>query len=196
MCPERVYFRNWARSRAEEEGGGWISGLFFGKRPVGGFNRLFVESTRLEEKAIFLSEGLAFFEGVCSVAFFGEALFSEGVGGQEAVGPGVPVGGVVVIGGVVHHGDGDGFALGVGAVVADPACPFAPGVLVDVSFGVGDVTFGDRSFVTEGGGNPDGKGAFFGVPEGDISHRGKSGGDIELKGAVAFLDELISAGFF
>jgi len=163
---------------------------------VGGFDRFFVENTRLEEKAILLSEELTFFEGVGAVAFFGEAFFAKRVGGKESVSAGVPVGGVVVIGGMVHHGDDGGFPPRVGAVVADPAGTFSPGVLVGFPFGVGDVSFGDFSFVAEGGGDADGKGTFFCVSESDIGHGGESGSDIELEGVVTFLVQLIAAGFF
>ena len=106
----------------------------FGEGFVGGLDRGFVEVTGLEEEGIFLSEGLAFFEEVGAVAFFGEAFFAPRVGGEEPVGAGVPVGGVVVVGGVIHHGDDDFFTTAIGTVVADPAGPFSPGVFVEFAF--------------------------------------------------------------
>lgn len=114
------------------------------------------KSSVLNDEAVFLCEGFAFFEGVVAevgLVFFAlEIVSAEGVGGEEAVVTGVPPGGVAEVGGVVHEGDDGGFTFGVGAVVGDPFGALAPGVGVLVAFGVFDGSFGDFPFEAEGGG--------------------------------------------
>src|SRR5450759_2927960 len=97
--------------------------------------------TRVDDYAIAVAQALAGFDGRGAVLRFviGEHGEAPRIGGEEAVGAGVPAHRVAGIPGVIEDGDADLFAVDLAGVIA-PVRRLAPELLLtDESFGVGDV---------------------------------------------------------
>lgn len=124
---------------------------------VGGF---FVAG--VEDEAVVELEGLVGFDGVSAVRFFGvKGLGTEGIGGEQAVGAGVPVGGEAEAGGVIEHGDAEVLAVN-GAMEIAPASAFGPGVAVLMAFAV-DHFAAEFGVNGHAGGNADAEAGVFAV---------------------------------
>ena len=158
---------------------------------VGFCDGFFIEFAAFQKNPVALGEGLSFLQVVVTGFLFAEIFFAEGIGCDESVCAGVPPGWVTEVFGVIHHGDDGGLAFGVGAVNRDPLGALAPDLSVNLALGVGELSLGDISLVTESGRDTEGERAFLGVGKLGVDFGGDLGIHHDGEGFVAELFKLV-----